>query len=127
MKPKRPLQPTRPNLKPRKAKLKLPTLAAFKKLPLIERTKVFARWCAMQTGEYRFSNIDCCPLAQFGTAIMRKPAWGGSHDFIGAESSSREDIAVLDQYAWGRHLIALDEQTFPALTKRLKAHIAAQS
>lgn len=103
-----------------KRAFKLPTLAAFKKLPLIERTKLFARWCATQTGEYAYFSLNDCALARFAKALSRGYGCAsGFHFYAGT--------AMIDISPEMGTAIADAPHTFPALTKRLNTHIAAQS
>lgn len=104
----------------RRTKLKLPTLVAFKKLPLIERTKWFARWAKTKRRRYEFMEPTDCPLAQFGAAISSTTRSGGVNDidFAGGR---------VPVFPWAWNVLIDRPATFPALAERLAAHIAEQA
>ena len=100
--------------------VKLPTLAAFKELPLIERTKLFARFCRTQRGDYAYMDTYDCALARFGKAMSTaRVEASGTCFYVGEDR-----LEISDGMATA---IAENPSTFHALTKRLNAHIAQQA
>lgn len=98
------------------APFKLPTLAAFVKLPLIERTKVFAAWVKTQKGDYDYGSTSKCPLGQFGQAISGGYAEGSTDDFtVGSDRYQVSEKCFVCDYP----------HTFAALSQRLTAHLAS--
>ncbi len=107
-------------------KLKLPSLAAFKALPLRKRTLLFRRWAAAQPARKTYDpddNYDCA-LCQFGAAISSTQAnAGGKYFRIG-----NDHVQVLCEKPGEEGRIIqcdrqVDSSTFRALAKRLSAHL----
>lgn len=74
----------------RKPAFRLPTVAAFAKLPLSKRTNLFATWLARQPKlkTYDYHDVNHCVLATFATALHRKPAQGAAYEI--ADIPTRE-------------------------------------
>lgn len=109
--------PTKSPIRRAKPALRLPSLTAFDKLTLRQRTQLFAKWCATKRGAYDYWSIRECPLAQFGQAITRDQstrggAWQFLHEDCWYDVTSRYDA-----------IVSCDPSTFAALTKHLNTHL----
>lgn len=114
--------PTKAKSPIRRAKpaLRLPTLAAFKKLTIRSRIRWFAKWAATKRGDYDYDEPRACALYQFGRAISSRVIEAGGDDFsIGTGPS----IEVLGQEGKVTFAVCTEPYTFAALTKRLNAHL----
>jgi hypothetical protein len=117
---------------PRKSSFKLPTLAAFKRLPLLERTKVFRDWAKTKPARetYNARSNSACALSQFALAFgITSDAGCCDFDVAG------ESVPVISRCGqWDMQSPIFPNcreaceypqlSTFGDLVKRLDAHIA---
>ncbi len=106
-----------------KAVYRLPTVAAFKQLPVAKRTLVFAKWLEQQPRDKTFNYADTqgCILATFGQAL-----YGSSEVTAGGWAIHRIDCEYVDVFcASGRTADALSGcRTYGAASDRLQAALA---
>ena len=96
----------------------VPTLAAFTKMSLTERTKAFLKWVKTQKGGYRYFDLDGCALASFGKAMSDKVNNASGHALF---LNDGYEITISDSMAYA---IADDPLTYEALAQRLKESLS---
>lgn len=110
---------------------KLPTLAAFKALPLRRRTEVFLSWVRTQRGSYTSTLPHECALWQLGEALGLSGHYANCWSIFKKESPFNDgDMQVLSDTASIKALPVIHApeigsfSTFSSLAKRLERHLA---
>lgn len=117
---------------PTRSSFRLPTFAAFRRLRLPARTKLFKQWVANQPPGKAYNAMSHigCPFSQFGTALLRKrrKVWGWSEGFehttkptmeLADESRSTDDYTKVGDWKLWHDIV--NSSTFGLLASRLKS------
>lgn len=77
----------------------MPTIEAFRKLPLSKRKNIFAKWVKNQPKDkhYSYMSNKDCPISQFGRALLRKrnKIWAAAFGFGHTSAPISESYGVV--------------------------------
>lgn len=112
-----------------KPAFRLPTVAAFAKLPLSKRTNLFARWLARQpkTKTYDYHDVETCVVTQFGNALYRTRGGEAGGWSYWPPGEWDEGVVMFDGDNWGtprQNALAAalrDHTTFGAASRAFQA------